>query len=262
MATKLISYQDVSDTLFNDIEDRNMMGRPWMIKNILPMRIHLYVIREGRQIFIKAINANSTKNLGPTTLKNGDFLLSMYLSQGTLFNVTPSYKVFDRYRDIIIGNVVYDDVGSRGLSYSAMSHVDMYGVRLINHLSSNIKIYFNKNLVGRIAKTDGTGYMNGSPSTMYFDNNGNGLRLGDVVTIKIEMKLGGKNVDLDYISFVIRDQYTVNVHIGRTWHIDSSSMVMYDNQSYRVDTDNYLGITYYEPVTAYYTQPNNVCASF
>lgn len=89
-------------------------------------------------------------------------------------------------------------------------YADIPGIRIHNHFPYPIEVTY-KNLVFTLGKGSWRSFVGGSPGIVYFDNQGNGVDVGDTFSVNIlderKIKAG---------EFKIPNRYVRNVHIGVT----------------------------------------------
>lgn len=87
-------------------------------------------------------------------------------------------------------------------------YADLPGLRIYNHFPFAVQIAY-KNVTFDIGAGTWRGFVGGSPGVVYFDNQGNGLDVGDTFYVKTsEWK--------QLANFTIPNRYTRNIHIGTT----------------------------------------------
>lgn len=87
-------------------------------------------------------------------------------------------------------------------------YADLPGIRIYNHFPFQVQINY-KNMVFNVKANSWRGFIGGSPSIIYFDNQGQGLDVGDVFDVSLS---GYGNIT----QFKIANRYVRNVHLGVT----------------------------------------------
>jgi hypothetical protein len=87
-------------------------------------------------------------------------------------------------------------------------YADLPGLRIYNHFPFPIKVQY-KNMVFNIGGNTWRGFIGGSPGVIYFDNQGQGLDVGDV----FDVSLPGYGM---VTQFKIPNRYIRNIHLGAT----------------------------------------------
>ena len=88
-------------------------------------------------------------------------------------------------------------------------YADMPGLRIYNHFPFGITVNY-KNLSFQVGPNSWDGYIGGSKGVIYFDNQGNGIDVGDTFNVTVDERAK------PLIEFKIPNKYVRNVHIGMT----------------------------------------------
>lgn len=226
---------------------------PWKFTNLLPYKINVYSLRFQKLDLISTIDANSTfettKTSSGAELQKGDAIhilmptnrLSPASKTSKQYEITRPVFLFDDSREVRIGDIVYEDriAFTPGIDI----HHDIIGIRIHNHITMPINIYYKGENIAQIAKDDGTSFMAGSPNSVYLNNERFGFMIGD------ELLFEFAHDKKKYASVKIIDNYTSDIIIGETTqHFVGAIQDMF---SYRVNEPNINGLQYFDTVTAY-----------
>lgn len=226
---------------------------PWRFKNLLPYKVNVYISKIHKLELIATINANSsietTQTKSGIPLQKGDEIHVLYPTNKLAPTVGEQYKIlrpaflFDDSREVRIGDIVYEDriAFSPGIDI----HHDIIGIRIHNHISMPVNVFYKGENIAQIAGDDGTSFMAGSPNSVYLNNERFGFNIGD------ELSFEFVHDKKKYASVKIIDNFTSDIIIGEiTQHFVGAIQDMY---AYRVNEPNITGLRYYENVTGYTT---------
>jgi hypothetical protein len=226
---------------------------PWKFINLLPYKINVYVIQYKNLELVATIDANSTfetlKTMSGAPLKKGDAIhvllptnkLNPRSTTSNQFKILRPTYLFDDSREIRIGDIVYEDrvAFAPGIDI----HHDIIGLRIHNHITMPVNVFYKGENIAKIAGDDGTNFMAGSPNSVYLNNERFGFMIGDELSF-VFVHDGKK-----YASVKIIDNYTSDIILGEiTQHFVGAIQDMF---SYRVNEPNINGLRYYDTVTAY-----------
>jgi len=88
-------------------------------------------------------------------------------------------------------------------------YADMPGIRIYNHFPFEVTVNY-KNISFQIGPDSWRDYLGGSKGMVYFDNQGNGIDVGDVFNVTVAEKTK------PLVEFKIPNKNSRNVHIGMT----------------------------------------------
>lgn len=234
----------------HDDEDRDsrretLLGQPWIFTNLLPFDIKVVVRKVAISDEIGLVRAHSdfktTKSKSGLDLKDGDGIHIIRTVNGKDYEVLRPVFLFDDSRMVKIGDIVYEDMVSTTPTIDI--HHDIVGLRIHNHISMPIDVYFRDMRIGSIAGDDGTDFMAGSPNSVYLDNNRFGFNIGDELrfTFPLENK--------PYATMKIIDNFSTDIILGR---ITQKFVPMIQDQfAYRVNKPNITGLRFFDQVTGY-----------
>ena len=229
-----------------------LKGQPWTFVNLLPIKVSVYVYTPLKTDLVGTINPRgrlvASQGCSGMELQGGYEIRVLYQpagDQGPQYEITRPEFLFDDSRTVRIGDAV--DEG-RTNTLTQRTHTDIMGIRVHNRLTIPLDIYFKGNKIAGIGGDDGTSApMSGSPGSVYLTNDGNGFKIGD------ELGFVFRYNRVPYCIVKIHDNYMSDMYIG----VISQHYVptMQDTFSYRVDTPNVTGLTYYDQVTGYNSRP-------
>jgi hypothetical protein len=231
----------------NDKEYRvaSLKGLPWVFTNMLPYEIEVYMYRPAKTELIGVIQANGKLSTKTTSsgldLKEGDAIHVLRRVNGKKYEILRAVFLFDDSREVKLGDIVFIDV----LSTAGMIDIwhDIIGIRVHNHISMPVDVYYRNYKIGSIAGDDGTGFMAGSPNSVYLNNDRFGFEIGD------ELSFVFSHDQKPYAKVKIIDNFTSDIVLGQiSQHFVP---IIQDYYSYRVDRPNITGLRYYDQVTGY-----------
>jgi hypothetical protein len=221
-----MNYQSLSNTSGDAIQNERkecMRPLPWVIQNMLPSQFELYLIPRhcNYRTPLGPILSRETKVFAPDKFKDGDILMVMYRwnldnlnlkhglpQQGTQEDhIMPNHVFHSAWKHIRLGDVNYES--SRGRETKVL-HSDISGVMLNNNLHFPLDVHYNGDLAVQLQAHDGMSYMGGSGSSVFFNNGGHGLRLGDKLTFKYSMF----DDRSEMYTITLIDNYTYDINIG------------------------------------------------
>ena len=149
------------------------------------------------------------------------------------------------WKTIRLGAITYSSGAGNGEVQA--SNWDMRGIWINNKMRFPLDIFHNGILKAQVSAYNGIEYMGGGASTIYFDNNREGVNYGDV--FEFRYSLPGREEKI--FSTTIDDEQCMHMYVGvispGMWGPDP------DNAIYRIDEDDHIGITYYVPIGGYRT---------
>jgi hypothetical protein len=230
----------------------------WRFENLLPFTVYLYrrvtptqVSKIGVVEAKKSISA--LKDEHGMKLRGGDLVHILFLNDGKFYEITRSEQLRDDSRLFKIGDIVYENIGP---SFFDNIHTDISGVKIHNHLSMPIEVWFQDKKLGYVHGCDDKGYLGGSQSITYIDNDCRGFRLGDELVFRIPYVKKLSRDDL-YAKVLLVDNMITDIHVGKVsyFHVPPPP----DTYAYRASSQPYTGITYYVPerVDAYMSRRTN-----
>lgn len=165
-------------------------SQTWKIQNLLPFAVYVYAERKftGEKITLGEIHSLGTAVFHSQVLRDGDELFVYTQSNQLLHPLVLPYTVHGHIRDIRIGGVEYSEAAGSAQNSSLDS--DVSGLLIHNMLRIPLDIYFRSRdssvsdeftLVAQVGAYDGRGYHGGSGGIMFFDNDRDGLRIGDQI---------------------------------------------------------------------------------
>lgn len=235
---------------------------PWKFDNLLPYEINVYVYTPNKLDLIGTIpprgSFSTTKSKTGMLLKGGDEIHILRPTGASGFGpaarpaakTTKQYEIarpvwlFGDSRSVKIGDIVYEDrvAFTNGVD---ISH-DMIGLRIHNHLTMGLDVYYKGLKIAQIAGDDGTSFMAGSPNSVYLNNERFGFNIDD--TIQFVFTYDQK----PYATIRLIDNFTSDIIVGET--TQKFVPAIQDMFGYRIDEPNVNGIRYFDQVTAYTTE--------
>lgn len=243
MSYKQFEYKN--DVSLDNYDSEQQILPLWEIRNGLPFEIYIYNIGScSGPTFITKIDPKQSELFGHGHFSEGDKIIACYRSE-FLRPLTVPYKISENYKKITIGASSY--FSGSGHSEVQASNWDIRGVWLNNFLSIPLDIFYKGNLVARVFGYDGNTYLGGGSSSIYFDNDREGLNVGDTVDIYHSEYKGQK-----LFSLLINDEQFLNVDIGIIGEFKNRSNP--DNSIYRIKDNNIVDINYYYTDNRYKTK--------
>lgn len=232
----------------------------WVFKNMLPTTFHLYKGTKfpfvtncndqyPKEEFIGKLNAHCTAEFSPSTFDDGDFLMIYFESGNVKIQMFPPHELRGFHKDLLIGTCAYNSTDGSRQNYTSYS--DISGIYIINHLKIPIDIYYRGNLVAQTGAEDGMTFLGGSSSTVFFDNNRQGFKLGDVLTFTYSLP----NDTRKMFSLELNDNYMNEIHVGVINH--NGQPCREQIYSYRINEFSISGMNYFLPVGNYETISQN-----
>lgn len=249
-------YQSISFDADVSWRRTALQGRPWRFINLLPFRVQVFIYREARLEFVGEIQPHkilvTARTQSGLHLKKGDRIHILYPDRSsvppTMKDEAPQYQIlrsvdlFDDSREVRIGDVVYND---RDTSTKDIHH-DIIGIRVHNHTTFPLEVFYQGKHIGSTAGDDGTSFMSGSPNSVYLNNDRFGFELGS--TMSFAFRDGCRSIP--YASVVLIDNYISDINVG----VITQKFVAgrgNDIFSYRIDEPVITGEPRFETVTGY-----------
>jgi hypothetical protein len=225
-----------------------MVNTLWTIQNLLPIPLVLYKksMAKGQMQRISVIDPRGTLKYPHNFFTDGDVLFTFYSDSmsHTLTPVLQPYLMRNTLRNIRLGTVEYSSTD--GHLQTQASNWDMRGVWLHNKIGIPIDIFYKGNLVAQLHAYDGQNYLGGSRSSIYFDNDREGLDFMD----SIEFRLSTPRFDFaKMFSINLTDIECQVIFIGTV--SAGTKGPLPDFSVYRVDKPVLTGIPYYKPTGQY-----------
>jgi hypothetical protein len=222
----------------------------WILTNILPTKLELWTRKEfdSKTLFLTLINPRETLTFSPNKITNNEELYVYYRYEGKLILFTESFTMRTLWKNIKIGAVTHSSTSGHG--EVQVSNADISGIWIHNRMTFPIDIYYKNNLVAQIFGYTGLEYMGGGASSIYFDNDREGLNIMDQISFRYSLP-GSQGKYL--FTVTIDDQHCNEMFVGVVSGGDLGSNR--DNSVYNVDKPNYTGITYYEQIGDYKSAP-------
>ncbi|HMP29316.1 MAG TPA: hypothetical protein PKD85_06935 [Saprospiraceae bacterium] len=254
----------------NDKETRilRLKGLPWKFINMLPYRIKVYMYRPAKTELIGVIEPHKTlvtsKTQSGLELEENDAIhvLRPVVIKGIVkdYEILRPVFLFTDSREVHLGTIMTEDQ----VNQTQMKDIwhDIIGIRIHNHITMPIDVYHKGNRIASISGDDGTGFMAGSPNSVYLNNAHYGFEIGDFLSFVFT------HDQKPYATVKIIDNFTSDIILG----VINQHFVptMKDIFSYRVNEASITGQKYYDTVTAYSSIGNdqqkpvkpylNVCA--
>lgn len=225
---------------------------PWSFENLLPYHINVYLRRNTFDGVITELicflgpqtKATQIATVKGTLFQEGDEIHVMRPvnphnpnTQQVEF-ARPVFLLTDT-RTVKIGDIVYEDRGSftNGID---ISH-DAIGLRIHNHLAAGIDVFWKGLRIAQIAADDGTGFMAGSPNSVYLNNERFGFNIDDIISFSFTAD------GIKYASIRLIDNWTSDIIVGQTTQKFVSARQ--DMYGYRVNGPDVNGIRYFDDVS-------------
>ena len=212
-------YAEIEDTSSSRIRGYQadlIAGLPWTIHNALPFAIRvMYQPPGGKAAVLTKVRAHGRKAVradaaGRPLVPGGVLAAAAAAGPDQRAAVAGPYVLDPQYKSLSLGAASYDD-GGHGQNFYNL-HADVHGVHIVNHFPFPLELVFEGNVVAVVGAADGRGYHSGSQAQVYFDNAREGLRLGDVLTVRTMKHPTGRAVTL--YSVVLDDIHTHTIHLG------------------------------------------------
>lgn len=233
-------YNLISHNSEEKLMESFLKGKPYIFINIFPFKIYITVNKK----LLLSIEATSERSKN-VNFGKGATIHVLYNFNGKFYEILRPIFISPTTRTIRIGDIVYD---TKDMSYYN-SHADISGIRFHNRTTFPIEIWNKGRKIGQMQADDGTGYMSGSPNSVYLNNDGNGFRLGEEITFYLP------HLKREWTSVSLNDNYISDMYVGTI--NQKFNPPNPDTYAYRIDAPNHVGYTFYEPVTGYRTQKTN-----
>ena len=232
-----------------------LRGKPWTFINLLPIAVNVYVYTPTKTDLIGTIEPRDTlttdRSHSGMKLMEGYEIHVLYQQgegcdgEGPQYEIARPQFLFDDSRMVRIGDAVHE---AKTNTLTQRTHTDIMGLRIHNHLTIPLDIYYKGNKIGMVAGDDGTeAPMSGSPGSIYLTNDHNGFRIGDELGFVFHYNR------TPYCTVKIHDNYMSDLYIGvLNQHYVPTINDMF---AYRVDSPNVTGLKYFDQVTGYQTRP-------
>lgn len=257
MSAKYSHLMSLNGDVMREQSTLSQIHQPWKFQNMLPSVMHIWIaeyLSDNPREFLQ-LQPYETKYLPPNAISNLSKIYVFYKHKGKLIPFMQEYTVRNFFKDIKIGGVTYTSDGGAG--YLQSTYSDMRGIWLKNRLPIPLDVYYKGNLVAQLGGYNGTEYLGGGASTLWFDNSWRGVNFLD--TFEFAYSLPGEE-GKKMFSVTIDDEQCMSMFIGVVtggmWGPDP------DNAVYRVDQPSYTGITFYLPVGQYNSRETNPYAPF
>ena len=248
--------KETPDSVFRNHSKFVQRNHPWTIQNLLPSRFNLYYQPQfsTKTEFLGKIESQEKKTFPPSKFTDGGKLIVMYpwIRQNGLQEETlamPPHVFQSQWKNIKIGDVVYRSWDG-GRQYFT-SYADFSGIMLHNELMFPLNVYYKGNLVGQLGARDGMTYLGGSGASLYFDNDRDGLNIGDKLTFGYSMP-GNSSL---MFTVTLNDNHAYHVYVGKI--SVGEPELMPDRYAYNVNTPTVTGYTYYIPIGRYNSVPTD-----
>jgi len=252
---KKLQYQngDVQRTLSSNYQTEN----PWVIVNMLSINVEIMLSRMNEKPeYLLSLKPNEKKELN--ILQDEDQLIVCYRTKNN--NLVPfllPYVVRSFWKKIVVGAVEYSSDG--GKAEVQASFWDMRGVWIHNMTFAPLNIYYKNNLVAQVYAYNGTGYMGGGASMVYFDNDREGLNLGDELSFSFSVN----GMETKRMVVILDDTECLSIYVGKVLGSAINSRISVgrigdtaekpeawgpepDFGVFRINNPSYTGVTYYE----------------
>nr|QBK86226.1 MAG: hypothetical protein LCMAC102_00200 [Marseillevirus LCMAC102] len=259
MSHETFEYYRLRDTIDEVLRDRSVnqqRGDVWRIKNMLPTPLVLYWEKylSGFPQKLCTIKPHEELTFQSNQFADRDQLYTYYEYEGQKIPFLQPYMFRELWKTITLGSVEYSSMD--GHLQTQASNWDMKGVWLHNRLAFPIDVYYKGNLAAQMYAYDGMNYLGGSASSVYFDNDREGLDFLDT----LEFKYSLPNHKEDIFSATLDDIQCQSIYIGTV----SGGMrgPAPDTFAYSVDRPVWTGITHYLPTGRYNSRMTNPLAPF
>lgn len=214
---------------------RRIKDSPWRFTNMLSIPLDVHEVSDTGKIGTKlfSMGPNEVKNMPHSSLRGHENICAMYRdrlrSEGSYLLLAP-HKLHSHLKDISLGSVTYDEFGDT--DYINV-HADLPSVRIYNELPMAIDVYYtprekyrheNPVKVGKkgnlwgtlVAQVNGRNlvdYRGGGNASVYFNNNYDGLRLGDNFTFAYKPTKTSEPIRLCTVE--VKDNVMKNMYVGK-----------------------------------------------
>ena len=211
----------------------------WRLINKLSLTIEVLVEKLGTkypQHLIK-LASGEEKEIPVDILSEGDILYACVNIQGRHPLLLP-YTIRNVWKMITFGAITYSSDG--GHNEVQASNWDLRGIWIHNKMFAPLNIYYKGRLAAQIGSYNGTTYLGGGASTIYFDNDREGFKFGD----EISFSLSVPGMEQKRMKVILNDIECLSIFVGEVsggiWGPNPDFGV------YNVNKPSYTGITYYE----------------
>lgn len=198
-----------------------LRGFGWTIKNNFPFWVEIiaHVHHLSPRTTLTSISPGGSVFIDEKRLSNVSLIRVVLLR---MISTADPYDLVDAFsprmdsRKIIIGDIGYtSNTGMR----EVYSNSQIRGIRIHNHISLPISIYFKGINLAKIEGNNGLSYHAGGKSVVFVDNDRNGFMIGDVLSIKVlvttpEIRSGKVGSELPYLDVAFTDQAFSDLHVG------------------------------------------------
>lgn len=260
---------DLNGDIFRDNASRYNKHEPWVLKNNLPSDLHVYSKGFGSldhyYNYFGVMKAQGEMKIVPDQLKNGDVLFFLFRYVDPKTGDVKRYLAMEPYN--VSETMKYLRVGTTGsqmnhsnLEYQNSDNADINGVMIHNRLVFPIDIYYKGNLVAQAGSNDRMSPLGGSQSSVYVDNNRQGMRLGDTLyfTYSLPPEKGGNK---PMYTIVLNDNKMTDIYVGIV-NGNPNTFVPYDTYAYSVDRPVFSGMKFYPPAGRGYSFVTNPGSAF
>jgi len=231
-----------------ELSAKYQVNDPYILQNLTPSVVTvLYSSYKDQDCYPKpltTIQPFSIQKVPPTSLSEGDTLFVSTKSSSGNIPLMETYTVREFWKHIRIGAITYGSLSGRNEVMA--SNWDMRGVMIRNRLTVPLNVHYKGRLVAQMYGYSGIEYMGGGGSSLYFDNDREGLNMFD--EIYFSYTIDGKTYP--YTKAVLNDVQTreifVGVISGGFWGPTNDSGV------YKVDDPVYTGIVRFEQTAEQY----------
>jgi hypothetical protein len=234
----------------NNVEYKSQ--EKWVLSNMLPTKLDLWTKKEftRKYKFLTTIKPRETLKFHSNKFSDNEELYIYCIHNNNSIPFMEPFHMRDLHKDIKIGAVTYTSTSGRGEFQS--NHSDLRGIWINNKMAFPLDIYYKNKLSCQVSGYKGLGYMGGGGSSIYFDNDRNGLNLMDKISFRYSIP-GPQGKYL--FDITLDDQQCNEIFVGV---ISGSTKGSYtDNAVYNVDKPNYIGIGYYVQTGDYQSKLTN-----
>ena len=248
MSFEYSRLRDTNGDVLRNISAEMQRDVPWTLKNMLPVKLELWLekYQSGDPRPFGILDEFETKVFPPSTFSVRDQLFTYIRVHGKLYPLLEPYMFRDIWKTVRLGAVTYDS--GAGHSVVQASNWNMRGVWIHNRIRVPLDIYYKGNLVAQVSAYNGIEYMGGGASSIYFDNNREGLNFED--EIEFRSSVPGHNKKL--FSVTLDDQQCTQMYVGTVsgglWGPNP------DNAVHRVHKPVFTGVGFYVPAGGYRTR--------
>ncbi len=232
-----------------DLSAKAQINNPWVLENMTPTTLHLFSTKYGSGrcnldplIDLKAFE---TLRVPPDRIKEGDTIYAYIKKGNSMIPFMEKYVCREFRKHIRLGAITYSSGDGRNATVA--SNWDMRGVWIHNKLAVPLNIYYKGNLAAQVFGDMNSDYMGGGGSSIYFDNDREGLNFMDEITFSYA--IDGRN-QVRYTTAVLNDVQCTSMYVGVIsggWWGNTN-----DNAVYRVDKPCFTGVVRFEPTAEQY----------